>query len=91
MEIGNFEYGNPRVNAAGFQCCGKPVGCTSQAEGCAYLHHPWKRAIVFGDTSVRCQATCSRPHPVTGEMAAWECSSNNGHDGDHTLRLSRPR
>src|SRR4051812_19555627 len=37
-------------------CCGKPVGCTMTHDGCAYLRHPWKRAMVYGDTSAPCQS-----------------------------------
>lgn len=82
MNLRDFEFGNPKVNAAGFSCCGKPVGCTIKSEGCAYLHHPWKRAHVFGDPTVRCQATCLRPHPDSGVVVGMQCSLKHGHEGE---------
>jgi hypothetical protein len=76
----SFQFGNPKVNEHGFSCCGKPRGCTMTHEGCAYLSHPWKRAMVFGDTTVQCQAT--GVDPESGEQT--QCSLLNGHDGAHT-------
>lgn len=26
----------------GYNCCGKPKGCTNMNPGCAYLQHPYK-------------------------------------------------
>lgn len=61
MDLGNFEFGDPKLNHAGARCCGKPVGCTMKDKGCAYLRHPWKRAYVFGDAQAR--AELERPAP----------------------------
>jgi hypothetical protein len=74
-EMSEFEFGNPKVNDAGFNCCGKPRGCTMTHEGCAYLQHPWKRAMLFNDTTARCQMMsmsengdmqCRLPHLHSG-------------------------
>lgn len=29
----------------GYNCCGKPQGCTNMNPGCAYLQHPYKRWV----------------------------------------------
>jgi hypothetical protein len=71
VNLRDFEFGNPKVNAAGFSCCGKPVGCTIKSDGCAYLHHPWKRAHVFGDPTVRCQAKSIGPYPIDATPHSW--------------------
>jgi hypothetical protein len=65
-----FQFGNPRVNAVTQHCCGKPRGCTMTHEGCVYLKHPWKRAMLFNDTTVRCQATAQ----------SGQCTLNHGHE-----------
>lgn len=61
-------------------CCGKPRGCSRTDAGCAHLRHPWKRAVLSGETSVRCQATCVRSHPETGEAVNMQCVLRNGHE-----------
>lgn len=70
-----LQIGDARLNA--HACCGKPRGCTMTHDGCAYLRHPWKRAMVFCDTTVRCQARGTDPE--TGED--FQCPLLNGHDG----------
>lgn len=32
----------PSLVARGYDCCGKPKGCTNTNERCAYLNHPYK-------------------------------------------------
>ena len=66
-----FVMGNPKVHAAGFSCCGKPRGCTMMHEGCAYLRHPWKRAMVLNDPTAPCQM----------ETVELRCSLTHGHAG----------
>ena len=68
-----FQFG---VNHPGLRCCGKPVGCTITHDGCAHLRHPWKRAHVFGDVTVRCQA---RSLDDSGTVV--QCGLFHGHDG----------
>lgn len=72
-----FELGNPKVNAAGFDCCGKPRGCDMTHDGCAYLRHPWKRAMVFNEPDAPCVMEWA-------DAVSWEpqeCSLLNGHAG----------
>lgn len=59
MDLGNFEFGNPKVNKVSSHCCGKPVGCTIIDARCVYLHHPWKRKYVFDETSEQQQSNPS--------------------------------
>lgn len=33
------------LNDRGFNCCGKPQGCTNMNPGCAYLQHPFKKWV----------------------------------------------
>lgn len=40
-----MSIGKPKLNERGFDCCGKPQGCTNMNAGCAYLNHPYKRMI----------------------------------------------
>lgn len=77
-----FEFGNPKVNAAGFRCCGKPRGCTMRHEGCAYRNHPWKRAVLDNDPTVRCQKTWLPP----GSQEFAQCVLLNGHSGESVSR-----
>lgn len=72
-----FQFGNPKVNEHSGSCCGKPQGCTMTHDGCLYLRHPWKRANVFGDETVRCQAV--RVNPETNVQE--QCELNHGHEG----------
>lgn len=37
--------GKPALNERGYNCCGKPRGCTNMNAGCAYLQHPYKRWV----------------------------------------------
>lgn len=38
-------------------CCGKPFGCTNVDKNtCSFPRHPWKRAVVLGDTTIPCPA-----------------------------------
>jgi hypothetical protein len=37
--------GRPALTARGYDCCGKPQGCTNQNPRCAYLQHPFKRFV----------------------------------------------
>jgi hypothetical protein len=55
--VSDFAFGN------GKKCCDKPVGCTMTHPGCKWLKHPWKRAMVFGDETVPCQAKSYPPDP----------------------------
>lgn len=58
----SLRIGNPKLNALGFNCCGKPKGCTNQNSGCAYLQHPYKR--VRGEiTLVELQSSVIRQQP----------------------------
>jgi hypothetical protein len=63
----DFQFGNGKV------CCNKPVGCTMTHAGCKWLKHPWKRANVFGDGTVQCQATSYPPDPGTGQPRRMNC------------------
>jgi len=83
MDLGNFEFGKPKVNAAGFRCCGKPIGCSVRDEGCAYLNHPWKRTVLLTQTAdqlvfarVRDRLTQEAPHVQPGSISylalAWQ-------------------
>jgi hypothetical protein len=57
-------------------CCGKPVGCT-MTDGCAYLRHPWKRAVVLGDPTAPCPKGWQ-----SADGIPVRCGLHNGHDGD---------
>ena len=68
-----FQIG--KANHKGGGCCNKPFGCTRRDGGCLFPQHPWKRAMLDGDTSVRCQASS-----IDGQ-----CILKSGHDGSHDL------
>jgi len=59
--------GNPALNARGFNCCGKPQGCTNQNPGCAYLRHPYKRWVRGEITLVQLRALTL---PASGQKKA---------------------
>jgi hypothetical protein len=69
---GMLVLGNPKAGSA---CCGKPRGCTMTHDGCSYLRHPWKRAVVYGDETVRCQAA------GVLDGVPVQCALMNRHDG----------
>jgi hypothetical protein len=68
-----FRLGHPNLPDSA-NCCGKPIGCTA-TDGCLMLSHPWKRAMLFDDRTVRCQAW-------TGGASPEQCLLLNGHDGE---------
>lgn len=37
--------GRPELDNRGYNCCGKPHGCTNLNPACAYLQHPYKRWV----------------------------------------------
>ena len=72
-----LSLGKEKVNAvAGARCCGKPRGCRMTHGGCLFLRHPWKRAMLFDDRTVRCQAM--GVDPATG--CATQCDQMHGHE-----------
>jgi hypothetical protein len=44
----------------GYNCCGKPKGCTNMNPGCAHLNHPYKRFIRGEITLVELNAKVAR-------------------------------
>lgn len=70
-----FEFGNPKVNAAGFQCCGQPQGCGMTHDGCAYLRHPWKRAMALHELVCwLCGSEVATARALCTEcLRRWEC------------------
>jgi len=76
--MAGFQFGSPKVNVTSVTCCGKPRGCDMTHDGCLYLHHPWKRAIVFGDTTVQCQAM-----GLELDGRRTQCVLLHGHSGGH--------
>lgn len=38
-----WQMGKPVLSKPGYDCCGKPQGCSNMNPGCAYLEHPYKR------------------------------------------------
>lgn len=80
----NFRFGRPLKHAVA--CCTKPVGCAITDEGCLFLRHPWKRANVFHDPTVRCQAKGYGPEPDPdhpGRLLERQCALLHGHEGAH--------
>lgn len=72
-----FAFGGKAAAVPGADCCGKPVGCTNANANCLYLRHPWKRALLFGDTDVRCQCKALSDTP-----SVWrQCGLKNKHEG----------
>lgn len=53
----DFHFGLRALNARGYNCCGKPQGCTNQNPGCAYLRHPYKRWVRGEITLAELQGT----------------------------------
>lgn len=70
---GELRFG--RVLPEGSRCCGKPRGCGMTHDGCLYLRHPWKRAMLIDDRSAPCQAE------AVIDGAAVPCVRLHGHEG----------
>jgi hypothetical protein len=49
--------------------------------GCQFLMDPWKRAMIFKDTTVQCQGCGVMEHPATGRPVNTQCVLLNGHAG----------
>lgn len=41
----SLQIGKPALSKHGYNCCGKPKGCTNMNPGCAHLNHPYKRWV----------------------------------------------
>jgi hypothetical protein len=71
--IPSFAFGPSKVQ--GHDCCGKPRGCNMRHDGCVYPQHPWKRAVLDNDTTVRCQGISVDPD--TNQQR--QCPLRHGH------------
>lgn len=83
--VSDIGFGRPMKNKV--DCCTKPRGCMITNPSCLFLKHPWKRANVFHDPTVRCQATSVDDGTVSGEWRQLQCRLLNGHDGPHDVEL----